>query len=85
MKLDELNRVTRATADFGQVRTADERTALFIDLTLNYSHRGTTHTTPALTLTPDAARSLAMLLLSLVEKVGDGGTSLPPTGPSSAH
>lgn len=85
MKLEELNLVTRASAEFGKVQTADERTALFIDLTLSYSHQGTTHTTPALTLTPDAARSLAMLLLSLVEKVGDGDTNLPRSGPSAAH
>lgn len=67
MTSDEIRQITSARADFGRV-TADGRTVEFIDLHLGFLHQGNHSSLPALTMSPDQARTLAMHLLAVADK-----------------
>lgn len=78
MNSADLRQLTTAKVEHGTFNGAEGQTISFIDLHLGFLHQGTHHSAPVLTLSPDQARSLALLLQTAADKAQTPGRSGAP-------
>lgn len=77
MNTSDICQLTGMQIDFGRLTLADGRLIDFITMALGYLHQGSQHSAPALTLSPDQARTLAQALLAAADKATTTDRSAP--------